>query len=776
MSHRRSARHPAADLPAVLVCLAVVAAAALAAPPAGAADHNDPNAVNSIFADVDLSAADLYDLFGWPADDRSDGDRVVLALTFAPVPAGGVFDTDVLYRIRIDPDPRVGRPLGGEDEHSLPALLRYADAVKKRFGVAGGMEVRVTVDDDDRAHVDFIGFPGGDFAEVLATNQVHAVTSPQGHRIDLYLGARDDAFFNDLPGFFRSINYAPQFYEVPHAWADRRELPIPKTLLELEGNDLFNFDPAFPDHGQGMKKDLPPGPYTWDGDDYKRDADGDFRFVYSGRDAQAGIDVNAIVIEMPLAFLTANPQRDRLVNAWGESWVLRAASKVEHVDDDDMSGLGSWFSRVFGRTDRYEAQLRRYKRVDTDGQAFSDAALSERWDSRQLGARNIELARHFVQRFGHLGWGFAPSVAALGLGTCFDHDDAEVPVHRTYALATAAFPRVKGCFFQELNMPDDSWNPRGLDIPLRRPFEIFIPNVNSIDMDTTGTWPFGRRPEDQVATRFLSIFLDHAGGCGGPCDLETLGRQELWDAAPIKPKTPPNPLANDKPFLDSFPYLAEPHRPPRSARQVPAAPAIPAARGDGLYGLYSAASRSGDPAAWRELWDRVESELRVSSADALLLYRATVALALHRVDDAATALDRLGQAAGSRYARLLRADLALQRGHDAEAEGLYRALLAEERSWDHLARMADVERRAGHPRRADRLYAEAQHTLTVKEMRAWAWLELQRGILDLDDRRAPAAALVHFRRADRADPGHPRIEEHLAEARALLARPGQPGG
>ena len=57
-------------------------------------------------------------------------------------------------------------------------------------------------------------------------------------------------------------------------------------------------------------------------------------------------------------------------------------------------------------------------------------------------------------------------------------------------------------------MPDDSWNPKKLDIPLRRPVEIFIPNVCSIDMDTTGTWPFGRRLQDQVATRFLSLFLD----------------------------------------------------------------------------------------------------------------------------------------------------------------------------------------------------------------------------------------------------------------------------
>ena len=108
-------------------------------------------------------------------------------------------------------------------------------------------------------------------------------------------------------------------------------------------------------------------------------------------------------------------------------------------------------------------------------------------------------------------------------------------------------------------MPDDSWNPRGLPIPLRRPFEIFVPNVCAIDMDTTGTWPFGRRLEDQVATRFLAMFLDMTAQYKGKkYHLELMNDQGLWDAAPIVPKTPPNPLKNDKDFLDHFPYLAEP--------------------------------------------------------------------------------------------------------------------------------------------------------------------------------------------------------------------------
>lgn len=546
------------------ICLAS-ALLVLTGPAAFGADHNDPNSVNSIFSDIPISAADLYDMFGWPADDKTGGEKVVLALTFASVPATGVFDRDMFYRIMVDPDPRVGRPLGSDDQHTLEALLSYASAVKNKFENSRASEVRVTFNEENQARVEFIGFPGGNFSKVLDTNKDLTVRSPDGHDIRMYIGGRDDAFFNDLPGFFRSINYAPQFYHVPHAWTDRRELPIPKTLLELEGNTLFNFDPANPQHGVTVKTELPPGPYALTPTKFKKDANGNYRFVYSGRDAQVGINVNAIILEVPLAFITRRPDHERIVNAWGESWVLKAADKIETIPDEPrrsfFAAIGAWFRRVFGSGENeFATELARYKRVDTDGIPFSDAGLSEREDSRQLGAHNIRLARHFVTRFGHLGWGFAPSVSALGLGTCFDHDNSPVSVHRTYRLATAAFPRVKRCFFQELNMPDDSWNPKKLDIKLRRPFEIFIPNVNSIDMDTTGSWPFGRRLEDQVATRFLSTFLDHRAGCGGkPCNVETLGTQALWDSAPIEPKTPPNPLHNDKPFLTTFPYLADPH-------------------------------------------------------------------------------------------------------------------------------------------------------------------------------------------------------------------------
>src|SRR3954453_12642539 len=77
---------------------------------ARAADHNDPNAINSIFSDIAVSAADLYDMFGFPSADTSGGEKVVLALTFAPAPKTGVLDTDLLYKVRMYATPRVEEP------------------------------------------------------------------------------------------------------------------------------------------------------------------------------------------------------------------------------------------------------------------------------------------------------------------------------------------------------------------------------------------------------------------------------------------------------------------------------------------------------------------------------------------------------------------------------------------------------------------------------------------------------------------------------------------
>ena len=119
------------------------------------ADHNDPNAVNSIFSDIDYSAADLYDLFGFPTNG---GRTALLALTFASTPKAGELDVDMLYRLLMTSHPRVAFPQ--RDDVSLEAILKYFEAVKDKYlGELKTSEIRVTVRPDQRAMVKFIGFP-----------------------------------------------------------------------------------------------------------------------------------------------------------------------------------------------------------------------------------------------------------------------------------------------------------------------------------------------------------------------------------------------------------------------------------------------------------------------------------------------------------------------------------------------------------------------------------------------------------------------------------------
>src|ERR1700693_2405031 len=131
------------------------------------ADHNDPNAVNSIFSDIDYSAADLYDLFGFPTNG---GRTALLALTFASTPKAGELDPDVLYRLLITSHPRVVLPQ--HKDISLETILGYFEAVKDKYlGEIKTSEVRVTVRPDQRALVKFIGFPCDDFSTVLEFNR-----------------------------------------------------------------------------------------------------------------------------------------------------------------------------------------------------------------------------------------------------------------------------------------------------------------------------------------------------------------------------------------------------------------------------------------------------------------------------------------------------------------------------------------------------------------------------------------------------------------------------
>ena len=86
------------------------------------------------------------------------------------------------------------------DGDSLEGFVTYLEGVKDKYlSVLKPYEVRVSVDRSNRASVRFLNFPGGSFSAVIDTNCNAILQSPGGHSINLYVGGRDDAFYNDLP-------------------------------------------------------------------------------------------------------------------------------------------------------------------------------------------------------------------------------------------------------------------------------------------------------------------------------------------------------------------------------------------------------------------------------------------------------------------------------------------------------------------------------------------------------------------------------------------------
>ena len=69
-------------------------------------------------------------------------------------------------------------------------------------------------------------------------------------------------------------------------------------------------------------------------------------------------------------------------------------------------------------------------------------------------------------------------------------------------------------------------------------------------------------------------------------------------------------------------------------------------------------------------------------------------------------------------------------GQYEEKKAAYVRIIDEEPTWDNLARLAYFVASMGERERADDLYARAEDELTAKEMRSYAWLELQRGLLN----------------------------------------------
>lgn len=182
-----------------------------------------------------------------------------------------------------------------------------------------------------------------------------------------------------------------------------------------------------------------------------------------------------------------------------------------------------------------------------------------------------------------------------------------------------------------------------------------------------------------------------------------------------------------------------------------------------IYLLYLRASLTANPDHLQIAETEIDKAMRtLGPSEEFYLARANLNLKRHRLEAAKADLERLPDWTENPKTRALKADIDVQDGKYEEAGRACEDLVRHHRSWDNLARLAYLKAITGDVAGADALYAEAEEEITVKEMRAYAWIELQRGLLDLNHGRHEQA-LAHYLRADKAYSGYWMVEEYLAE-------------
>ncbi|MDD1612164.1 MAG: hypothetical protein LUQ57_03390, partial [Methylococcaceae bacterium] len=147
---------------------------------------------------------------------------------------------------------------------------------------------------------------------------------------------------------------------------------------------------------------------------------------------------------------------------------------------------------------------------------------------------------------------------------------------------------------------------------------------------------------------------------------------------------------------------------------------------------------------------------------AFYLMQASFDLKRHRLAEAKAALEQLVFLRQDPKYQVLQADVDVQEGRYRQAEAAYRQLIERKPEWDLLARLAYLRWKQGDFDGADRLYAQTEDLISAKDMRAYAWVELQRGLMALSRGRNDAA-WAHYQRADRAYSGYWLVHDYMAE-------------
>jgi tetratricopeptide (TPR) repeat protein len=182
-----------------------------------------------------------------------------------------------------------------------------------------------------------------------------------------------------------------------------------------------------------------------------------------------------------------------------------------------------------------------------------------------------------------------------------------------------------------------------------------------------------------------------------------------------------------------------------------------------IHRLYHQATLTGNSADLKLTETAIDRAIReIGPLADLYLLKANLNFRLHRLEKAKRDLATLAQFAGNAQVVAMKAGIALQEGaYDAAKQG-YQSAIEKNPTWDNLARLAYWESKFGDPDRADGLYQQAQEEIPAQEMRSYAWVELQRGLLDLKRGRYENA-MAHYQEAGKAYSGYWLVDEHIAE-------------
>ena len=185
--------------------------------------------------------------------------------------------------------------------------------------------------------------------------------------------------------------------------------------------------------------------------------------------------------------------------------------------------------------------------------------------------------------------------------------------------------------------------------------------------------------------------------------------------------------------------------------------------------LFDRAALSNHPAHLAAAQVALTSARRSSKHAVLQEVELRLAFRLHDLPRAKQLLQELSPDRSDATFVATRANIAFYEGRYHDALAGYVAAIRERDSWEQLACLAQLKAILGEWSEARQLYRRAQSQLTVRQMRQFAWLEVQQGVLEFDRGRFDEAG-VHYRRADRAYSGYWLVRERLAELDAAQGR------